>query len=252
MENKITAYLKRIGYMGTPTLDFDTLHALQRHHLQSVPYENIDIIRGVPISLDLDTIYDKIVTRHRGGYCFELNALFAWLLRELGFDVKDYFARFLLNETTIPMRRHHVLGVSFGDEQYLCDVGVGLVIPRKPILLAHAMVSEQDGETFLLSKQDFLGYVVSDLRDGQWRQMYCFTEEEQIKPDFEVTSYWCEHHPDSIFNKSDMVHIFTENGRKSVAGREVRLYMPEGVTVINPATAQEYEALLAEHFGIRI
>jgi len=252
MNEKITAYLRRIGFTGEPQLDFDTLHQLQRKHLQSVPYENIDIIRGEPISLEIDKIYNKIVTRNRGGYCFELNALFAWLLRELGFEVKDYFARFLINEPTIPMRRHHVLGVSLGSERYLCDVGVGLVIPRKPIKLADGIVSEQDGETFGLAKEDFLGYVVSDMKDGEWRQMYCFTEEEQIKPDFEVTSYWCEHHPNSIFNKADMVHIFTPTGRKSVAGREVRLFNADGVVVFNPSTDEEYHALLLEHFGIKI
>jgi len=249
---QVNAYLQRIGFTGKPGVNFDTLHALQRNHLQTVPYENIDIINNIPISLNLDDIYEKIVVRRRGGYCFELNALFAWLLRSLGFEVKDYFARFLLNEPEIPMRRHHVLGVSFNAERYLCDVGVGLVIPRMPIKLAHGVVSEQNGETYKLEKEDFLGYIVYDLKNLQWRELYAFTEEEQIKPDFEVTSYYCEKHPNSIFNKAHMVHIFTENGRKSVAGREVKIFSQSGVEVIVPQTEAEYYELLALHFGIRL
>ena len=249
---KINAYLQRIGFTSTPKLDFDTLHTLQRKHLQAIPYENIDILRNVPISLDIDDIFEKIVVRGRGGYCFELNALFAWLLRGLGFTVADYFARFLFNESEIPMRRHHVLGVSFGSERYLCDVGVGLVIPRTPILLAEGTVSEQDGDCYKLMKEDFLGYVLYTLKSDGWRQLYSFTEEEQIKADYMVTSFWCEHHPDSIFRAGNMVHIFTENGRKSIAGNELRIFSPAGVEVVDVATEDEYKKLLKLHFGINL
>ena len=249
---KVTAYLQRIGFAGEPRLDFETLHALQQKHLQTVPYENVDILRGVPISLDIDDIFEKIVVRRRGGYCFELNALFAWLLRSLGFEVSDYFARFLLGEPEIPMRRHHVLGVSFGNERYLCDVGVGLVIPRMPIRLAEGSTSEQNGECYKLEKEDFLGYVLYTLKPEGWRQLYSFTEEEQIKPDYMVTSFWCENHPDSIFRAGNMIHIFTENGRKSMAGWELRIFSPDGVEVIDITTEDEYERLLKLHFGISL
>jgi N-hydroxyarylamine O-acetyltransferase len=251
-QQKISAYLRRIGFSSVPELNFETLRALQRRHLLTVPYENIDIIRNIPISLEINQVFDKVVTRRRGGYCFELNALFAWLLRGLGFHVTDYFARFLLNEPEIPMRRHHVLGVSFedGGEKYLCDVGVGLVIPRTPIKLAEGTVSKQTNETYKLTKENFLGYVLHELKERSWRPLYSFTEEEQIAADFKVTSFYCEKHPDSIFNKKDMVHIFTENGRKSVDHRELRIFSPEGVTVYTPQSEKEYEQILKTHFGI--
>jgi len=252
MTEKINAYLDRIGYTSEPALNFDTLHALQRMHLQSVPYENIDILRNIPLSLDINDLFEKIVIRRRGGYCFELNALFAWLLRCLGFKVSDYFARFLLNEPEIPMRRHHVLGVSFNEERYLCDVGVGLVIPRMPIKLAVGTASEQNGETYKLEKEEFLGYVLYTLKSEGWRQLYSFTEEEQLKADYMVTSFYCENHPDSIFRTGNMVHIFTENGRKSIADRALRIFSPEGVQVINIASEGEYRELLKMHFGITL
>ncbi|MCL2286254.1 MAG: arylamine N-acetyltransferase [Firmicutes bacterium] len=249
---KIDAYLKRIGFTSTPKLDFDTLHNLQRKHLQTIPYENIDILRNVPISLEVDDIFEKIVVRGRGGYCFELNALFAWLLRSLGFTVADYFARFLFNEPEIPMRRHHVLGVSFGRKKYLCDVGVGLVIPRTPIVLEDRALSEQDGNWYKLEEEDFLGYVLYILKGLDWQQLYSFTKEEQIKADYMVTSFWCEYHPDSIFRADNMVHIFTENGRKSIAGNELRIFSPAGVEVVDIATEDEYKKLLKLHFGINL
>ncbi|MCL2361134.1 MAG: arylamine N-acetyltransferase [Defluviitaleaceae bacterium] len=248
--DKIAAYLKRIGFTGKPKRNFDTLHALQRNHLQTVPYENLDIVRGVPISLKIEDIYEKVVTRGRGGYCFELNALFAWLLRSLGFKVTDYMARFLKDEPEIPMRRHRVMLVSIGDEDYLCDVGVGLAVPRKPLPLTHGKVSRQSGEKYILEKDDFLGNILYDWKNDAWSRIYAFTLEPQIEQDFTAVSFYCEKHPDSIFRKQDMVHIFTDTGRKSVAGGEVRLFGEIGVEVHKPASESEYHGLLRLHFGI--
>ena len=250
--HKTDAYLRRIGFNSTPEINFETLHALQRLHLQTVPYENLDIIRNIPLSLDVNDVYDKIVTRKRGGYCFELNGLFAWLLRSLGFKTTEYLSRFLANDPVVPIRCHRVISVSLDGRDYLCDVGVGRVVPRMPIPIIVGTLNEQNGETYKLVEDDFLGYVLCDWKHDTWRRIYAFTKEQQIDADFEMASYYCEKHPDSIFRIADKVHIFTENGRKSVAGREVRIFTPEGVQEINPSTEAEYEELLQIHFGIKL
>jgi len=250
--SRITKYLQRIGYIGTPRADYTTLCDLQRLHLQAVPYENLDIMRGVPLSLEIGDIYEKIVLRGRGGYCFELNALFAWLLKNLGFAVTDYMARFLRDEPEIPMRRHRVLNVACGGKEYLCDVGVGGVIPRMPLPLITGKVSEQNGEKYVLEKEDFLGNVLYEWRHDSWRKLYAFTNEPQLESDFTAISYYCETYPGSFFKTQDMVHIFTKDGRKSVAGREVRLFTADGVKVLAPVTDAAYHELLEMHFGIRL
>lgn len=250
--DKIYAYLQRIGYSGTPKLDFNTLYTLQRLHLQTVPYENLDIMREIPLSLEVDDIFEKIVLRGRGGYCFELNALFAWLLRSLGFKVIDYMARFLKDEPEIPMRRHRVLLVSCAEGNYLCDVGVGVVVPRKPLPMTIGKVSEQNGEKYIIERDDFLGNVLYEWRHDSWRKLYAFTEEPQLEKDFHAISFYCEKHPESFFRTQDMVHIFTDNGRKSVAGKEIRIFDPEGVNILRPATEAAYHELLKLHFGICI
>ena len=83
----VDAYLERIGYAGPLEPSVDTLAALQRAHMLTVPFENLDIGRGRRLVLDREPIFDKIVNRRRGGWCFELNQLFAGLLGELGFAV---------------------------------------------------------------------------------------------------------------------------------------------------------------------
>ena len=62
----LSAYLNRIGYSGPTQPTLDVLRAVHRQHLLSIPYENLDIHLGRELSLDLDTIFDKIVTRQRG------------------------------------------------------------------------------------------------------------------------------------------------------------------------------------------
>ena len=83
---KVEKYFKRIGLEMPENIvpNAELLSKLHYAHCTHVPYENLDILRSVPLDLDYDSLFDKIVTRGRGGYCFELNGLLGWLLRELG------------------------------------------------------------------------------------------------------------------------------------------------------------------------
>ena len=253
MKPEIKAYLNRIGITQAIKTDFASLSLLQSQHLKTVPYENLDIMRNIPLSLEVGDMYEKIVVRNRGGYCFELNGLFTWLLRSLGFTVVEYMARFLRDETEIPMRRHRVLHVTCDEGDYLADVGVGGIVPLVPIPLVIGQVSNQrGGEKYKLEKEDFLGNVLYEWKKDEWKKLYAFTEEPQLNLDYIMPSFYCESHPESFFRTMDMVHVFTEDGRKSVAGREVKIFSPKGVEVIVPASEEIYHQLLKLHFGISL
>lgn len=197
-----------------------------------MPYENLDIINGLPIKLDTEALFDKIVTRNRGGYCFEVNGLFGALLENLGFKVTHLAARFLRNEAKIPLRRHWVLLVECDEGEYICDVGIGSAAPRYPLKLQEGIEQHQFGETYKLQKEDFFGWVIYELHDGEWRKFYSFTLEPQIDVDFIAPSFYCEKHPDSIFNKDVMVSIKTETGRKTLNGREYKVFSGDEVVEI--------------------
>ena len=121
-----TAYLKRIGIKGELPVNRDTLEKLLQAHLEQVPFENLDVydFKKVP-SLEADALFDKVVTRHRGGFCFELNTLFARLLESLGFKVYPVAVRVLWNKDSLPPLAHMALIVCLGKEKYFCDVGYG-------------------------------------------------------------------------------------------------------------------------------
>src|SRR5512147_1356301 len=125
----VQAYLRRIDYRGELDPTAATLHALHRAHLLSVPFENLDIHLSRPIVLDQDALFDKIVTRRRGGFCYELNGLFALLLEQLGYKVTRLAARVVGTDDSLgPQFDHLTLQVQCPDESHspwLADVGFG-------------------------------------------------------------------------------------------------------------------------------
>ena len=122
----LKAYFGRIGYVGTPRADLATLHALHRAHLLAIPYENLDVQLGRPVGLDADAAFAKIVTRGRGGWCYEMNGLFAAVLEEIGFKVTR-MAGAVMREVMgdIVLGNHLVLMVEVDGQRWIADVGFG-------------------------------------------------------------------------------------------------------------------------------
>lgn len=230
----------------------DLLFSIQYQFTQTVPYENIDILRGIPLSLEEEDLYDKIVTRHRGGYCFEINGFLGMLLRAVGYDVTDYMARYLRGETEIPMRRHRVLIVTCDDgAKYICDAGIGQSAFRYPLPFIEGNEDHQCGEIYRLDRDDFYGWVISDRHHGAWRRFYGFTEEPQLNIDYVMPSFWCEKHPDSPFTSAYMLSIKTPDGRKTLDGNVFRVFAGEDVTEQTLSDA-EIPGVLDTVFGIRL
>ena len=251
----VNDYLKRIGFNGEAKADFATLSELQYKHFLSVPYENLDILRNIPLSLEVCDLYDKIVTRGRGGYCFELNALFNWLLCEIGFKTKSYFARFLLDEPdiTLVMRRHRIMCVEIDGEYYLTDVGVGAITPERPLKLVEDETTEIRGITYKFEKDQFLGWVVNFEKNGEWNRLYSFTKEEQMEIDFVQPNFYCQYHPDSIFNKKNMISLRTEVGKRSLDGNTFKVIDLDGGTIEKRECADdEIAGVLEQYFGIKV
>lgn len=225
MDNKeiVEKYLSRINYDGGREPNAENLALLQYSHLLSVPYENLDILAGQRIKLDIESLADKIINRSRGGYCFELNRLFGWLLSELGYGVTDYVARYFRGESATPKRRHHVLRVKCPDNaEFLCDVGVGAVIPLYPIPYRFDSVFDQDGVRYALKRDDVFGVVLTEPHDGGWRWVYSFEELPQHEVDFIFASYWCEFAQESPFNKKYILSVRKPGKRFTIDGFTLR------------------------------
>ena len=250
---KIEKFLQRIGMNPDtkPVPNFEFLKNVQYNAVISIAYENLDILDKKPLKLDADSLFEKIDEKGRGGYCFEVNGLLSWFFKECGFEVTDYFARFLRGEKDIPMRRHRVLSVKCDDGDYFCDIGIGQIAPRLPVLMKEGLPQKQFGETYKFEKDKNLGWVLYDLHNGEWRQFISFTEEKIYEIDFVQPSVYCELHPDSVFNKAPMIAIKTPDGRKTIDDKTYKVFVGNELAYIEENVSKErFDELLIKEFNI--
>src|ERR671921_596800 len=169
----VEAYLERIGYRGPRAPTAETLRRLHVAHLLAVPFENLSIHAGEPVVLDDESLFEKVVARGRGGFCYELNGLFAALLRELGFRVEMLSAAVARRGGGFGPEFDHMALLVTLEERWLADVGFGDSFVE-PLLLderaeqrqgAHAFRIEEDGDRLVLLRKD---------SGGAWEPEYRF------------------------------------------------------------------------------
>ena len=179
------------------------------------------------------------------------NGAIMHLLRELGFESKSYFGRFLKGETDIPVRRHRVVVTECDGKRYVIEVGIGIEAPRVPLLLEEGIEQKCGNASFCFTKDAFLGWVLNEKINGEYKPYYAFTEEEQLDIDYIQPSFYCEKHPESPFNKSPMVAIKTPNGRRAVNDHDYKVFEGDALIHIeeNVTDARLYEILKTD-FGI--
>lgn len=245
------AYFARIGYTGPPTPTAATLRGLHRAHLLSVPFENLDIGRGVPIVLDLERLYDKIVTRRRGGFCYELNGLFGELLRVLGYGVTLLSARVFDGGVPGPEFDHLVLLVSGGalEAPCLADVGFGASHLEPLRFVAEAEQADPAG-AFRLIRAGEVWQMHERDGAGMWQPQHTFTLAARQLADFDGMCRYHQTSPDSHFTRQRICSRATAEGRISLS--ENRLIITRHGQREERGLADEASVLAAlrEHFDI--
>ena len=252
---KISRFLQRIGMDPSTKIEHtvEFLGQIQQNCVLNIAYENLDILAGKPLLLEPEALYEKIVTRGRGGYCFELNGLLTHMLQRMGFAVSERFARFLRGETEVPMRRHRITIVHLADADYLCDIGVGQIAPRLPLRLEENVIQEQNGETYRFTRDPRHGWVLWDLHHEQWREYICFSDDAVYAVDFLQPSFYCEKHPASPFNKHPILAIKTETGRRTVDGCCYKVFEGEDLVHMEEnITDERLHSLLVHEFRLRV
>jgi N-hydroxyarylamine O-acetyltransferase len=194
----LRAYAARLGYTGPLTPTLATLKALHSAHATSIPFENLDILLGRPISLELPWLQAKLIAGRRGGYCFEHNTLIAAVLESLGFRLTRLAARVRYGSTAIRPRSHMLLAVDVDGDSWLADVGFGAGGPLYPVRLEEAEALHYSGWTFRVT-QDAGLYVLQTIRENRWFDLYAFTREPQEPIDYVVANHYTSTHPESPF-----------------------------------------------------
>jgi N-hydroxyarylamine O-acetyltransferase len=242
-------YFKRIEFHGEAKPDLETVTAMMRCQLMSVPFENLDVQAGKIISLDHQAIVEKIVNRQRGGYCYEVNGLFAMALDALHIPYCFVAARPLAHGAKRP-KTHMAIIVSFGTEKWLCDCGYGGYGIRAPLRLSSLDTEvKQDGDLFMLSPINEHEIVLNTCIHGEWEPQYSFDLSPQIWTDFIPANYYNSTHHDSIFVRKLLVVICTANGRKILFGHSLKI-ISNGHQEKHLLTPENRATILREEFGL--
>lgn len=215
---QVGAYLARIGVRGPVTADASGLAALHRAHLYAVPFENLDIHPPRrEIVLDVGRLFEKIVERRRGGFCYELNGLFAALLRALGFQVDMLSAGVARREGGFgPEFDHMALRVRL-DDDWLADVGFGESF-RGPLRLVPVAVQAQPPGEYRL-RRGAGAWVYESRVEGVWQPSYRFTLRRRGLAAYAAMCTYHQTSPVSTFTQGRLCSIATPDGRVTMRDR---------------------------------
>ncbi|MDR1571783.1 MAG: arylamine N-acetyltransferase [Clostridiales Family XIII bacterium] len=242
-------YFERIGYRGGTEPTLAALAALHEAHVFSIPFENLDVCAGLPISLELEDLFEKIVLRGRGGYCYEMNTLFAGVLRELGFRVAEMLAR-TSNGGPYTAKLHHTMTVEIDGSLHLADVGYGTDGISSPLRLEFDAEQRQFGNVYRFTRDERLGHVLERRAGDGFIAMYAFTLEEAMPVDFEAANYYNATHPDSFFRAAPFCTMPTPSGRVTLSASSLKIVEGGRVSEREVRGEDEFAALLMRHFGL--
>jgi N-hydroxyarylamine O-acetyltransferase len=249
----IPLYLERIQYSRPIKRDAQTLQGLQLAHMLNVPFENLDIGLKRPIQLSEQALWNKIVLQKRGGFCYELNGLFAALLREIGFDVTYLNARVYNREGKLGIDFDHLaLLVRSPHEpgRWLVDVGFGDSF-NEPLNFEERGEQAQGLRSYRL-EQISDGYVPWQRNyDGSWERLYFFDLQPRTFPiDYEAACRYHQTSPKSSFTRGSIISKATRNGRVSLEEGRLILTKNDQRQERPVRDNEEYQALLKEYFGV--
>lgn len=249
MDLDVQRYLERLAYRGPREVSVDALRQLHHAHLLAVPFENLSIHAGETIQLDEGWLFEKIVGRWRGGFCYELNGLFAALLRTLGFRVDRLAARVFGADGNAGIPFDHMALRVHLEGEWLADVGYGdsfiEPLPLRP--------GEWQGlrRRYRLRAVGGGEYIVDEQRDGAWKPQYIFSTEPHELGAF---APGCSHHqssPRSPFTQRRICSRLTETGRVTVRDGMHIVTHADGSKTETAIDDARFGELLASEFGIR-
>ncbi|MFC4123321.1 arylamine N-acetyltransferase family protein [Nocardia rhizosphaerae] len=255
----LDAYLSRIGYDGPRTATVDTLHALVRGHTTVIPFENLEIILGRGVPLELAALQDKLIRQRRGGYCFENVGVFAAVLERFGFGVIGLSGRVTygaLAAGAIRPATHALLRVTApGDDRvWICDVGFGFG-PIAPFELVdgHGEFSLGEWRYRLERRADALDgdlWVLFQHSHEGWIDRYTFTESPQYRIDYAVGNHFVSTSPRSPFTTRPFLQRFGPDVHHVLDDLTLTTEHPDGTAQSRVLEPGELPKILTEIFDI--
>jgi N-hydroxyarylamine O-acetyltransferase len=218
----LPAYLRRIGHDGDTEPTHATLTALHRAHVDAIPFENLDIVLGRGVAVDLDSVQRKLVQRRRGGYCYEHGLLFAAALERLGYSVDRLLARVGGDGERPRARTHMTLRVRAGDELWLADVGFGSGL-LAPLPFQAGEPQTQGAWTYELAETGPHSWALRERQGREWVTRYAFDAERQHPADVVMSNHFTSTFSGSPFVGQLVAIRKDEESIRALRGRQFTL-----------------------------
>lgn len=250
----IDAYLTRLGIYEKPEPTLESLNNLIFAHQTHVPFDDLDTaMYGLTPSLTIPDLFDKIVTRKRGGYCFELNALFCRLLLDLGYNARQVSCRIMRGRDYLPMCTHEGIIVKLDGKNYFCDIGYGGPESAGAVLVEDGAETVNHGEPFQVNREDPDWWMLSrTASDGQQEKVLLFTLFGQLPIDFIMVNNYAATPGNLIFTKAKLINLRTADGSINITD-DVFSEIINGVkTETKLNDMDEFKSCLEKRFGITL
>jgi N-hydroxyarylamine O-acetyltransferase len=250
----LEAYCARIGLRHRGPASLQLLREVIFRHTATIPFENLDIILGRPIRLDIASLQAKLVETKRGGYCTEQNTLLQAALDQMGFTVNSLLARVVLAapaDAKTP-RTHMLLRVTLAEGEYLVDGGFGLMTPTAPLLLGSSQEQTTPHETYRLLPVGGETLLQAKL-ESEWRNIYRFSSQSSHPIDHEVANWFTSTRPDSLFTTNIIAALPSDGSRKTLLNGTMTVRsLRQGTERRTLGSEAALQQALWAHFGIEL
>lgn len=250
MTFRLDAYLRRLGLKAPVPVTAEGLATLHQAHVHAIPFENLQIQRGLGVSLDLEALQAKILAGGQGGYCFEQNTLLREGLLACGFQPAMREARVRSGATSLLARTHGLLTLQMEGREWLADAGFGSEGPLRPVAMDGSLQPQEDTTYRVVPEGDL---EVLQIQDGEgWRDLYAIEPREVHPIDWEMASHYTCTHPESRFVTTLTAQRRGPEGRDVLRGLTWTSWRGGEATVRELDSPTELREVLEAVFGLRL
>lgn len=243
-------YLRALD-LHRSNLDFDFLTELVRRHVATFAFSSVACRLGEDLPLDFESLFDRIVVRRRGGYCFEQNGFLYEVLERLGFAPTLYLARVIYNQDIHPGLTHRISVVEHDGKRFVLDVGFGPLGPRVPVLISDEE-SVDGNRVFRVSERNPGEFHMQVRKDGDFFSLYRFEFSRYGQADCELGHFYSHRHPKASFVNHLVVSRILEDEIRSLRDLEYRVIKTNSEKIVNVVSSPQLRQILAESLGIHV
>ena len=250
----IDNYLSRLGFhCQSLAINESSLIEIQERQLKKIPFENLDCLHDIDLSLKPEDLEAKILLNQRGGYCFELNLLMLEGLGLMGFKARPVLSRVMYRGTGINPKTHIFLLVEINERQWIADAGFGGPGLFHPIPFELNRIDQQPHGSFRIIQDAEFGFILQKaMKDSdQWQNVFAFTTDKVYPADLEMSNFYTSKVPDSHFRHNLIAALFNDTGRSTLLNRKLTKSFHDGrVETFDIATEAELKTILSNEFKI--